>query len=169
MNSPSFVERLVALAICFLFMMYTVQAQTAPAQRLELGELISDKAGNIKKLHVEFGLTTDFVVARVQLVYRAEGASRWSEVRLKRNVLLRYEADLIPCRSMVYFLRLTPEMGPDTYLGSSEQPFALDTGSLPKVPGSAMSARTKKIIIAGAVAAAILSIFGLARMAGKKP
>lgn len=144
-----------------------VYAQSLPSVNLEEAQIITSIDSKPKLIHLEFGITTGFVLSRADLFYRPQSAARFRRVRLARDPALRYVASVPYSDKLEYFFRLAPERGDDIPLGSDEKPYTLEARDLKMVVSHSNGRGAKTAITVAAVVGAILAIFIIAKMKNK--
>lgn len=158
---------LVAIVI-FANGIHGVYAQTVPSVTLETAQVITDNDSNPRSIHLEFGLTTGFVLSKADLLYRPNATAGFKRARLALDPALRYVTSIPYSETIEYFIRLTPERGDDILLGSDEKPYSLNARGLEKVRKHHMSTGTKTAIGVGAAVSIILAIIFGAKVKNKK-
>lgn len=151
MSRQHSVRKIVSMMSAVLLCAASLPAQNGVSAQPETALVLVSKIGIPTALHVEFGLSNPFAVSEAHLVFRERNATRFREVRLRRNQVLRYVADLPVTDDIEYYFLLKPERGPDVRLGSEEEPFLLTTAQLERKQ-SVASHTTTKIVVVGVVA-----------------
>jgi len=159
--------------ICCAFVVWLLIAgaafeQTRPSADIEKAVLLVNQKGQPEEIRVEFGLSSDFVVAEARLYYRPPGSGQFSQTKLKRAPSLRYVASIPATRSLDYFIELRPERGNLVHIGSRESPFTLDTTGLDRLTNETSKKKLVIVSVSAAFAATMAAILLSETESGKK-